>query len=352
MVHEADTFLRFVTVLLALVLLLLQEKPSSSVKPPGKLQLDKVLQCDEKFVATPIFAPDGKAVAGCDIGWLSDLSHPAAIRLWNVDSGKGFLDLSLPGAKIISIAYGRDGQKLFSGSFDGVVRIHDLRSSKTEVIPGAFGQLVVMSPEGKQLAVSMAETVQMVEVATKKVMAERHLEEALDIVFAPCPMAFSPNGKVIAVGRVDRLRAKDYEVQLWDSRNLNPIGILRDTSRSMVGVLNYSPDGTLLVTGGDDGTLVVWDANAKVQRKKLNVSAGAGSKAVFNTVFSTDGKLLGIGLEGAALLLKVDTLEVIDTIKGPGTFTTVAFSADGGLLLTSCLDRARRSAIKLWKIRR
>jgi WD40 repeat protein len=353
MVHEASPFPRFSGGLLVGVFLLLQGEPSPSAEPPGKLQLDKALQCDEKTVTTPIFAPDGKTVAGCGLDWLDDISHPAPLRLWSVDSGKKILDLSIPDATIISIAYAKDGQRLFSGSFDAVVRIHDLRSLKTEVIPNAAGQLVAMSPGGDQLAVSAGQTVQMVDVASKKITAEGHLEEALDNILAPCPMAFSPNGKVIAVARRDRLRAKEYEVQLWNSRDLNPVGILRDTSRSVVAVLDYSPDGSLLATGGSDGILVVWDVNAMIQRKKVNVSADANSKGVVNVKFSPDGKLLGIGVGGAALLLRADTLEVVDTIKGSGEFTTVAFSADGRLLLTSCSDATpRRCEIKLWRFRR
>jgi WD40 repeat protein len=351
MVHEGSPFPRLAVGLLAWFFLLSQGKPLPSAEPPGKLQLDKVLHWDEKFVAPLIFAPDGKTVAGCSLDWVDDPSHPAVLRLWNVDSGKKILDLSIPGVEIISIAYGKDGQRLFSGSFDGVVRIHDLRSSRTEIVRDAVGQVVVMSPGGDQLAVSAGQTVQMVDLASKKITATRGLVEALDI--APCPMAFSPNGKVFAVARQDRLRAKEYEVQLWNSRNLNPIGILRDTSRSVVGVLNYSPDGSLLATGGDDGTLVVWDVNAKAQRKKVNVSADANSKGVFDVEFSPDGKLLGVGVTGAALLLRVDTLEVVDTIKGSGAFTTVAFSADGGHLLTSCSHAAlRRCEIKLWRVGR
>ncbi len=350
MAHEASLFPRFAVGLLVWVFLLLQGKPSPSTEPPDRLQLDKALQWDEKLVASLIFAPDGKTVAGCGLDWVDDPSHPAAIRLWNVDSGKEILDLGVPGAKIISIAYGKDGQRLFSGSFDGVVRIHDLRSSRTEIVPDAAGQVVVMSPGGDQLAVSGGQTVQLVNVASKKITATRRLEESLD--FAACPMAFSPNGKVVAIARQDRLRAKVYEVELCNSRNLNPIRILRDTSRSVVGVLNYSPDGSLLATGGDDGNLIVWDVNNMMQKKKVNVAADANSKGVVNVEFSPDGKRLGIGVSGAALLLRVDTLEVVETIKGSGLFTTVAFSADGGHLLTSCSDAALRREIRLWRIRR
>ena len=329
------------------LLLLTHGKPSGSAEPPGNLQLDKILQWDQKLVAPFVFAPNGKTAAGCSLDWVDDPSLPGALRLWTVKSGEKMLDLNIPGAKLVSIAFSRDGQRLYSGSHEGAVRIHDLRSSMTEVIPDAIGQAVVISPDGTQLAISAGQVVRMVDLASKKITATKNLEEALDIV--PCPMAFSPNGKVIAIARQDRLRVNVYEIELCDPRNLNSVAIIRDNSASAVTTLSYSPNGSLMATGGNDGTVAVWDMIAMKQRRKVKVFTNSNSKEFAIVVFSPDGKLLGVGGAGLALLLKVDTLEVVDRIEGQGIFT-LAFSPDGRLLLTNRSHISHRQETTLWKV--
>ena len=113
--------------------------------------------------------------------------------------------------------------------------------------------------------------------------------------------------------------------------------------------LSYSPDGSLLAAGGDDGTVVIWDVNARRRRRKLKVLADPNCEWLAEVVFSPDGKLLGVGGTGAAFLLNADTLEVVDKIRGQGTFT-LAFSPDGKLLLTSSSFIPQGQETKLWKV--
>ena len=194
MTHRRSQRSRSTLHTLVCLLLVSPYKPSDSAQPAGLLQLDKTLRWDQKYVGPFAFASDGKTVAACGLDWVDDPTLAGQLRLWAVDSGDQSLDLKIPGAKIISVAFGRDGQTLFSGSYDGVVRTHDLRSLKTDVIPDAVGQTVTMSPDGTLLAVSAGQVVQMVDVVSKKIAAAKHTQDALNIV--PCPTAFSPEWQI------------------------------------------------------------------------------------------------------------------------------------------------------------
>jgi WD40 repeat protein len=266
--------------------------------------------------------------------------------LWNVDSGEKILDLSVPGAKIISIAFSRDGQKLYSGSWDGTVRIHDLRSLKTELIPDALGQGVIVSPDGTWLATQAESNVQIVDLASKKITATQ--EVALSPVSGL--MAFSPDGKAIAIARKDRLRANVCEVELCDPRNLHRVTVLREDARAAES-LAYSPDGSLLATGGDDGAVVIWDVKANKQTRKVRIFTDPGARWIADVFFSPNGKLLGVAGDGGVWLLRVDSLEAVGKIKGQGMFTA-AFSADGKLLLTNRTVDLHWHETKLWKVGR
>ena len=248
---------------------------------------------------------------------------------------------------ITSIAFGHDGRRLFSGSWDGTVRVHDLRSLKTEVIPDAPGLEIRISPDGSWLAGAAGKFVWRVDLTSKKITATKVLEDPMDIV--PCPIAFSPNGKVIAIACQARLRVKVHEVELCDTRNLGSFAVLRDDAPPPTS-LSYSPDGSLSAIGDRGGDVAIWDVGAAKRKRRVSVFTNPGSRTISDLVFSPHGKLLGIGGIGTALLLKVDTLEVVDRVKGQGGFT-LAFSPDGKTLLTGnspFMDGLHD--IRLWRV--
>ena len=118
------------------------------------------------------------------------------------------------------------------------------------------------------------------------------MEDALDIV--PCPMAFSPDRQTIAIARHDRLRVKVHEIELCDSRSLKSMTVLRGDA-AVVSTLSYSQDGSLVAAGGEDGTVVIWDATTAKQRRKAGVFRNADSKEMAAVAFSPDGTLLAVG---------------------------------------------------------
>ena len=347
MARRLGRWLKAALSLLAWLLPLSQCNSRSSAEPPGVLQFERALQWDQKRSGRLVFAPDGKTVAGYGLDWIDDPSLASSLRLWSVSSGMTVHDLNVAGAYITSIAFGHDGLSLFSGSWDGTVRVHDLRTLKTEVIPDAGGQEIRISPDGTWLAGTAANFVWRADLASKKTTATRVLEHPMDVF--PCPIALSHNGKVIAIACQARFRVKVNEVALCDARNLASFAFLRNDA-SPVTSLSYSPDGSLLAIGDRDGGVAIWDGNTVKRKRKVGVFTDPGSKTVGDVVFSPDGKLLGVGGIGTALLLSVDTLEVVDRVKGQGGFT-LAFSPDGRLLLTGnspFMDG--RHDIRLWRV--
>lgn len=62
-----------------------------------------------------------------------------------------------------------------------------------------------------------------------------------------------------------------------------------------VRVVAFSPDGRTLVTGGDDGTAILWDLTDPVQPQRLGPPLAGHSREVLSVAFSPGGRTLAAG---------------------------------------------------------
>src|SRR5262249_36654574 len=140
------------------------------------------------------------------------------------------------------------------------------------------------------------------------------------------PMAPSADAKTLAVGTVYNL------VQLWDVATGNELTDHPDGHDAPVHTVAFSPDGKLLVTGGANQQLHIWDPATRRQVKQpLGASASQGA-------VSPDGRHPATARQGSkeGRGWDIDCGEVQQALDHPGAneVPCAAFSPDGKTVLS------------------
>ncbi len=151
-------------------------------------------------------------------------------------------------------------------------------------------------------------------------------------------VAFSPDGKVLATGD------DDGTVRIWNTATHRPSGQSLD-ARDTVTAMAFSPDGATLAIVTVDGTTRLWDVKAHTGHLLT-----APASAVTSVAFSPDSKILATGSDdGTARLWNVaNGRQVGRPLGGPSDYAVnaVAFSPDGTTLAGGTANRT----VLLWSV--
>jgi WD40 repeat protein len=135
------------------------------------------------------------------------------------------------------------------------------------------------TPENEQPEAICAAQIQFWDVASQSSLGSP-ISTSQDKVSS---LVFSPDGSSLASG------SQDGSIMLWDWRNGQSIGIPLGGFTAKFSALSYSPDGTILASGTEDGLLFLWDVQSgQVLGKPFKV----GVDPIEGLAFSSDGKYL------------------------------------------------------------
>ena len=160
-------------------------------------------------------------------------------------------------------------------------------------------------------------------------------------------VSFSPDGSTLASG------SDDGTVILWDVADGREIHTLQE-DRFAVESVSFSPDGRTLASGSRDTTVRLWEVSTGTEIRTLQGHTGE----VNSVSFSPDGRTLVSGSrDGTVRLWEVSTGTEIRTLQGhTGEVNSVSFSPDGRTLASGGWDGRTlasgdwESKVILWEV--
>jgi WD40 repeat protein len=150
-------------------------------------------------------------------------------------------------------------------------------------------------------------------------------------------VAWSPDGTRLASGHDDGL------IRLWDATTGTMLRALSGHARAVMSVA-FGPDGRMLASGSMDRSIRVWDLETSAGCRVLS----GHEHTVASVAFGVDGKALASGsYDKTVRLWDVETGALLHVFVGhKGVVRGVAFCPDGKILASGSYDRT----VRLWDV--
>ncbi len=320
--------------------------PSSTFTPTAPasfLPQGARLRLGDGSISGIAFMPDGKNLAVSTAIGVYMFQTGTLEQVWSspIVTGAACLAASL------------DGKILATGNYDGTVTLWDTATGdllrtltgnnpdstgNAGNVPGRIFSLA-FSQDDQRLAVDMlfdqsgppSNDIFFWDVATGNQLATLVSAGPVSISLPPrwalSEMAFSPDGKVLAMG------LGDGSVEIADATTGNVLQTLAGQTDSVQSVA-FSPDGKTLASGSLDNTIVLWDTTS--WKSVLTLTTG-NNTGVWNVAFSPDGKTLASAdVRGTITLWDRASGNQLRTLKGHTSLLVgLAFSPDGSSLASA-----------------
>jgi WD40 repeat protein/serine/threonine protein kinase len=334
-------------------------------------------------VSAVTYSADGKLVASGDA--------QGQIRIWDTSTGKLLHTLRGHADRVTSLAFSPDGKKLVSGGADRAVRVWDLTAP-----PPSLKDIERLQRELKQLKEELegarqeskqqrdqadelkrraqeAEDRGKERAGAAEDRAAREKRLAAEAIYAGVLAEAQAQWQQKNAKRLEELlQAVPAETRNWEWHYLRNLPAAEPAKlrvhRQAIRAATASPDGKLLATASNDGTICVWDpsSNRKVlfllqhaspvtavaftpDARTLASAAGDGTvklwdagtgkevrsiesqgKSIRDLSYSPDGKVLAIAVEdGTVRLWDPDSGKHLNTLHAAGPVFSIRFSPDG-----------------------
>lgn len=355
----------------------------------------KSFSIEPKSVSRVAFSPDARHVLTVGINRI--------FHLWDVFSAREIMNFTGHSILILDASFSPDGRYIVSGGQDRMIKIWEAKTGiqmKTFSGKASWIYAASFSPaDARALSVSEDRSIKLWDTETGKQISSSRFRWIVDsgeekesykyLKSIVKTAVFSSDGKSILL----RTEGEKGAIIIWDPA-LEKVKQFFIDAKFLLGqnAVQFSPDNKLIISGGGDKLVKIWDIAAGKELKrfagheddvnsvsfspdgKYALSAGGRTwskkdntirlwevatgkeikkfeghtDAIFSAAFSPDGKyIVSGGLDRTIRLWDVAAGRELKTLTGhTGTVSSVVFSRDGKMILSACGDYS----IRLWNV--
>ncbi len=307
------------------------------------------------------------AFSPIDSSLLASGGTDQTVHLWSIVTGLLTPETTLQGHTdvVTSVAFSPDGNTLASASMDKTVQLWD-------VAPGQlFGQAIATlngDGQAKTQVAFGADNNTLVSAGTGEafllwnIASESPIMQRLSNAGGLWGSLFSPDGTLLITGGTEQIFLQDAKtgnlVQTLDMSSF-PLRISQNGQRKPVDIIQslaFSANGAILAAGRNDGTIVLWNMKTRKPVGKPFIYPDLLQKVVL----SADGNILAASGHGGTILIwDVSTRASIDSLSFPspvGLPPPIALSPDGTMLAAGGCGKASNNGacsqgqVLLWNV--
>jgi WD40 repeat protein len=230
------------------------------------------------------FSPNGRTLAtdspsGLTIGSLGNLRPRAGVGL-SPERTTAEVGAPLGG----TIAFSPDGRRLFVGGWDSSVHVYDAASGRQiqRILAPQHGsswqEVVAVSPNGRQLAIGYP--TQSDANGTVSIYSTHTWRRQFTLMTLPdvqiSALAFSPDGTRLAIG------AEDGVAGVWSVPTRQELVSYKGPTAA-IDSIQFTPDGDSVLTASADGIVRLWRAIGVEQSFQTLPLAGGPQQIAFDT---------------------------------------------------------------------
>lgn len=252
-----------------------------------------------------------------------------------VTEDSGMIVINADNCSIYSAAINPNGQELV-GACGNTLKFWDMSGKKKDAVSGLMDiiNVVAYSPDGRYIAVGGVDFGYQTLTGVIKVWDSKmenqilHVRDHTKWIYS---LSFSPDGKYIA-----GCGNKCETIKIWEIADGKEKVIFIDENTEDINTVAFSPDGRYIASGNSNRMTRVYDIE-KAKKKRTIL----GNDGINSVGFSPDGKVIAVGIADAIIkIYDTKNWQELKSLNGhTGSILSTAFSPDGLLLATASNDR-------------